>query len=115
MLPNDPERRKAVPLCTGVLDYFPDALAEVAKVSVAGNNQHNPGEPLHWSRDKSTDHGDCIMRHLSQRGKTDTDGQLHSAKMAWRALALLQIEIEEYMGKKTHDKIVDAILEVEGG
>jgi hypothetical protein len=81
-------------MCTGVLDYFPDALAEVARVSKAGNDQHNPGQPLHWAREKSTDHADCIVRHLTERGTRDTDGQLHSAKTAWRALALLQTELE---------------------
>lgn len=94
MLPTDPKTRKGIPMCTGVLDYFPLALAEIAKVSVAGNNQHNPGQPLHWAKEKSTDHADCIIRHLAERGGKDTDGQLHSAKLAWRALALLQIELE---------------------
>jgi len=32
---------------------------------------------------------------LIDRGKFDTDGQRHSAKLAWRALALLQLELEE--------------------
>ena len=90
-----PANRKSVPLCTGVLDYFPDALIEVAKVSVAGNEQHNPGQPLHWAKEKSTDHSDCILRHLVERGTNDTDGVRHSAKLAWRALALLQTEIEK--------------------
>lgn len=93
-LPNDPKSRKNIPIVTGVLDYFPDALAAVAEVSRLGNEQHNPGEPLHWSRDKSTDHANCIGRHLVERGSIDTDGARHSAKMAWRALALLQLEIE---------------------
>lgn len=95
-----PVNRKAVPLCTSVLDYFPDALIEVAKVSVEGNKQHNPGEPLHWAKEKSTDHADCIMRHLVDRGRFDSDGTRHSAKLAWRALALLQIEIEQERRKK---------------
>lgn len=94
-MPNFPTDRKAIPLCTGVLDYFPDALIAVARVSFEGNKQHNPGEPLHWAKEKSTDHADCIMRHLVERGTLDSDGTLHSAKTAWRALALLQIEIEE--------------------
>lgn len=93
-LPTDPKARKAVPLCTGVLDYFPDALAAVAEVSRMGNDQHNPGQPLHWAKDKSTDHADCILRHMIERGTADTDGGRHSAKIAWRALALLQTEIE---------------------
>lgn len=94
-LPTDSAERKATPMCTGVLDYFPLALAEVARVSKAGNDKHNPGQPLHWSKHKSTDHADCIVRHLAERGAVDPeDGQLHSAKVAWRALALLQMELE---------------------
>lgn len=90
--------RKATPITSGVLDYFPAALAEVARVSKAGNDQHNPGQPLHWAREKSFDHADCITRHLIQRGAIDTDGHRHSAKMAWRALALLQEELEAAAG-----------------
>lgn len=93
-LPSDAQGRKDIPLCTGLLDYFTAALAEVAKVSKAGNDQHNPGQPLHWSRGKSTDHADCAVRHLAERGSRDTDGQRHTAKLAWRALALLQEELE---------------------
>lgn len=93
-LPQKAEERKGVPLASGLLDYFTSALAEVARVSKAGNDQHNPGQPLHWARGKSTDHADCIMRHLAERGTVDTDGMRHSAKMAWRALALLQTELE---------------------
>jgi hypothetical protein len=93
-LPTNAADRKAIPLCTGVLDYFTAALAEVAKVSKAGNDQHNPGEELHWARGKSQDQADTIMRHLAERGGIDIDGQRHSAKMAWRALALLQLELE---------------------
>jgi hypothetical protein len=93
-LPTDSSVRKDIPLARGVLDYFPAALAEVAKLSKAGNDKHNPGEDLHWARWKSMDHADCIMRHLVDRGKIDTDGITHSAKVAWRALALLQEELE---------------------
>lgn len=93
-LPNSARQRKDIPIARGVLDYFPDALAAVAELSRIGNDQHNPGEPLHWAKDKSTDHADCIVRHLIDRGKRDTDGVRHSTKVAWRALALLQIEIE---------------------
>jgi hypothetical protein len=90
--------RKATPITSGVLDYFPLAMAEVARVSKAGNDQHNPGQPLHWARNKSSDHADCIVRHLIERGIVDTDGMRHSAKMAWRALALLQEELEAEAG-----------------
>lgn len=94
LLPTNPPERKGIPITTGVLDYFPLAIAEVAKCSKAGNDQHNPGQPLHWAKGKSTDHADCIPRHLIDRGTFDTDGIRHSAKLAWRALALLQIELE---------------------
>lgn len=93
-LPTDSKERKNVPIATGVIDYFPDALAAIAVVSKLGNDQHNPGQPLHWARDKSTDHADCLIRHFLERGTIDTDGMRHSAKVAWRALALLQTEIE---------------------
>lgn len=95
LLPTDAACRKGIPLASGLLDYFPAALAEVAKISKAGNDQHNPGQALHWARGKSTDHADCIARHLLERGEIDTDGQRHSAKLAWRALANLQEELEK--------------------
>lgn len=94
MLPNDPKTRKECPIARGVLDYFPDAIAAVANVSYVGNEQHNPGQPMHWAREKSSDHADCIARHLLERGTADSDGLLHSAKAAWRALAMLQLELE---------------------
>jgi len=93
-LPEDAAERKALPLQSGVLDYFPAALVEVAKVSKAGNDQHNPGQPLHWNRGKSNDHADSLQRHQLEHGTVDTDGLLHSAKVAWRALAQLQMELE---------------------
>lgn len=93
-LPTDAKERKATPIYSGVLKYFPLAVAEVARVSKAGNEQHNPGQPLHWDKSKSTDHADCILRHMLQAGELDTDGQRHSAKVAWRALAQLEMELE---------------------
>ncbi len=94
ILPTDPKARKTFPIASGVLDYFPDALAAIAHVSYVGNEQHNPGQPLHWAREKSTDQNDTMIRHYLQRGTKDTDGCLHTAKMAWRALAMLQLDIE---------------------
>jgi hypothetical protein len=94
LLPTDPKERKQIPIGTGVIDYFSAALAEVAKVSFAGNEQHNPGEPLHWARGKSADQYDTMIRHSLERGALDSDGQRHSAKMVWRALAILQLELE---------------------
>lgn len=95
LLPVDSKERKDIPLATGVFDYFPAALAEVARVSKVGNDKHNPGQPLHHARGKSMDHADCIARHLLERGKIDEGtGLRHSGELAWRALALLQEEME---------------------
>lgn len=94
VLETSSEERKKYPMARGLLDYFPDALAEVAKVSYLGNEKHNPGQELHHSRGKSMDHADCIVRHLVGRGGFDGDVR-ESAAMAWRALALLQEELEK--------------------
>jgi hypothetical protein len=94
-LPADSDTRKNMPMARGLLDYFPAALAEVARVSLYGNEKHNPGEELHHARGKSTDHADCIIRHLVDRGQRDGDGVRHTALVAWRALALLQQELED--------------------
>src|SRR5687767_567307 len=93
-LPEIAEERKEYPIATGVLDYFPDAIAEVAHLSWRGSQQHNPGAPMRWDRTKSTDEPDALLRHFVQRGGLDKDGIRHSTKVAWRALALLQKEIE---------------------
>ncbi len=102
-LPHDSQERKKYPIVTGVLDYFPDAIAEVAYVSYLGNLKHNPGQPLYWNRAKSMDQIDCIGRHLLERdgfeSVYDADGNLLgrfrvAAAIAWRALADLQLQLE---------------------
>jgi hypothetical protein len=94
-LPTDAKERKNVPIASGCIDYFPDALVAVAELSRVGNDQHNPGKPLHWDRSKSSDESDALMRHFIERGTVDSDGVRHSTKVAWRALANLQKELEE--------------------
>lgn len=93
-LPEAAVDRKMYPIAKGFMDYFPDAIAAISHVSYMGNVQHNPDKPLHWDRSKSGDEDDTMIRHFLQRGLLDTDGLRHSAKMAWRALAFLQKEIE---------------------
>ena len=94
-LPTDAECRKAVPIFSGVLMYFPDAIAAVAECSRIGNDQHNPGQPLHWDRSKSGDELDALLRHVMDAGTWDNDNIRHSTKVAWRALGNLQKEIEQ--------------------
>lgn len=87
-------QRKQMPVYTGVVKYFPNALKYVSKVSLAGNDQHHPDKELHWDKSKSTDHLDSLMRHLTEADKIDDDGLLHLGKVAWRALAALENYIE---------------------
>ena len=87
--------RKDYPVWTGVIDYFPDALMEVSRVSKIGNDQHHKGKALHWDKSKSTDHLDALARHLLEADELDDDGVLHLAKVAWRALAALQFKLEK--------------------
>lgn len=94
LLSTNKSLRKSQPMARGLLDYFPRALAAVSNVSFVANEQHNPGEEMHWAKEKSTDHADCILRHMVDRGRVDDDGLRHSAKLAWRALALLETELE---------------------
>ena len=94
LLPIDAAARKNVPVYSGFLKYFPLAVAAVAELSRLGNDQHNPGSPLHWDRTKSGDELDADARHLLEAGTFDTDGARHSVKHAWRAMANLQKELE---------------------
>ena len=105
LLPSDPAERKKYPIATGVLDYFPSALLQIAYVSYLGNKQHNPGEPLHWARGKSTDQTDTTIRHYMEGTESsdgnvtfhlakDSDGSYHLAKECWRALAAFQEALE---------------------
>lgn len=105
--------RKNTPVFSGFLAYFPLAVEEVARLSKAGNDKHNPGEPLHWSKGKSNDHADCLARHLLEHDKLDDDGFRHDVKVAWRAMALLQTRLEnERVGGVRADEItMDDIVE----
>lgn len=102
--------RKRFPIYSGVLAYFPDALARVAEVSFMGNEKHNPGQPLHWSRQKSADHKDCAARHLIQsqwEDLTEQGAEDHLAEAAWRILAALQIREEQRYTLDAPDNAVD--------
>jgi hypothetical protein len=108
-LPTNSNERKDYPLFRGCLRYFPAALAGVSRTSKLGNDKHNPGEDMHHARNKSSDQGDCIMRHLVDvedlltalnRGDskvTQQDILNEVNQMAWRALAFSQ-ELHEKFG-----------------
>ena len=97
--------RKEVAVARGLFAYFPDALALVARHSVRSNEKHNPGQPVHWSREKSSDHEDCIDRHSLAVAVDENSldgGEPHIICRAWRALAALQLwaEKQHAEGKK---------------
>lgn len=74
--------------------YFPNALRAIAEHAEYGNLKHNPGEPLHWAFNKSTQHAESAARHLTQAGDIDCEtGKSHSIGMAMRALMLLETEL----------------------
>lgn len=95
-----PGNRKEFPVFTGLLMYFPNACAAVARCSYLMNQQHNPGEPMHWAKEKSIGTGDETVRHLMDSA-AGTPPQVveingtphtveHAANHAWRALEYLE-------------------------
>lgn len=98
---NKHDKRKQMPVFTGVLKYFPTALLEISKVSWIGNKQHHPDKPLHWDKSKSKDHLDAAVRHIIDHSVNpyDDDGMLHLAKAAWRLLAALQDYLDTHITK----------------
>ena len=101
-LPISYKARKELPLYDFMFGYFPLAWLEVVKVAIEGNNQHNPGERLHWARHKSTDQLNTAFRHLFDHGTgvvKDIDDTYHLAKTIWRLMAELQLIVEKNNGK----------------
>lgn len=96
---SESQQRKETPVWSGVLRYFPDAIQAVARVSFKGDVKHNgPNDGsrnIQWSRDKSTDQEDCVVRHMLTPDEIDPDtGETHLTHAAWRVLAALQLQIE---------------------
>lgn len=99
MLPDDAKARKNIPLFTGTVGYFPDAFVLMAQVSKDGNDQHNPGKPLHWDRTKSLDHMDSAFRHMHDSlHLTDYDRLYVLAQAMWRLGAEIQTGWDELNG-----------------
>lgn len=94
ILPEDSDERKKWPVATFLREYFPDAICYLSHLSWVANEQHNPGEPMHWARNKSTDQANTMMRHFMEGDALDEDNMLHAGKVAWRALARLQDLLE---------------------
>lgn len=109
VLPTDSADRKNYPVHRGFLQYFPYFVAVVSWISKRGNDKHNPGEPLHHARGKSTDHSDCVVRHLLDIDEiiakkvilTQEDADKLKEELGqfgWRAAAFVQETAEKYLG-----------------
>lgn len=86
ILPTEAKERKAIPVYSGFVKYFPKAMAAVAKISMTGGIQHGqlPDE-LFWDRSKSGDELDALMRHMLEE---------EWGQVAWRAMANLEKQLE---------------------
>jgi hypothetical protein len=113
LFPKDDKQRKGLPIFKLITRYFPKALREVTKVSVANNVRYNPDRDpfdINWNRGKSTDQLGSLFRHIAER---EVDATIYEylkpevaevvgydrvyvlAEAAWRALAALEVEIEQ--------------------
>jgi hypothetical protein len=111
-LPTDNAARKRLQAWTYLTEYFPDSFLAEVEVAIAGNEQHNGDEPLHWAREKSTDQMNTAFRHMLDHKlgtKKDTDGQWHLAKAIWRLKAELQLTIEEERSEQGRPATLDEI------
>ena len=127
-LPNESKMRYHYPISSGCLAYFPAALAGVAKHSYIGGAKYNDGALVHL-RYISTEHLDCIGRHLldlqdliaaKSRGATEVETYVYDFEtkqdvlqmipideailiecnaLSWRSLAFSQ-EQHERLGKR---------------
>lgn len=88
--------RKDMPVQTIIAEYFPDAIAALARHSKKANVKHNgPEAPMKWSREKSTDHLNCAGRHLMTPDAIDPDtGEIELVGAFWRCAAALQLREE---------------------
>ncbi len=96
-----PGPRKEYPVLTAALMYFPHAFAELARCSYLANEQHNPGEPVHWDYTKSVGDGNELLRHLMDAlgpNPIDAEGVHHDVKVLWRAAELVERRIRRERG-----------------
>lgn len=119
LFPNDDKQRKGLPVFSMVTRYFPKAMREITRVCVANNVRYNPDRQpadINWARGKSPDQLGSLFRHMLEY---TVDGRVFEelppevqaacgggfdrvyvlAEAAWRALAALELCIEEQEAK----------------
>ncbi len=82
---------------------FPRAIEAVARVSEAGDAKHNGTVRSYLSVENGhQEYSESMMRHIFDEiieGPIELeDGSLHAAKIAWGALARLEIHLEKAKG-----------------
>jgi hypothetical protein len=85
------------PLRRGLIEYFPRACLEVAKVSEFGASKY-AWEGWRSVPDALERYGDAGMRHAAYAAISATDdesGLLHAAHEAWNAMARLEMLLED--------------------
>lgn len=92
--------REKPPVFRGVLQYFPLALAEVAKVSAHGAEKYTWNTEWKRGEEKYLWYSDALMRHLLAAGRDEESGIPHEAHAAWNALARLEILLHNTLDKK---------------
>lgn len=101
-----------VPILQGALEYFPNALREVAQVSYVGAKKYT------WKGWESVPdginrYGNALARHLLATELYDVDtGCLHAAQVAWNALARLELILREQQAKEPKCGMPDVLGDV---
>lgn len=78
------------PVVKGFMEYFPTAIAEVARVSEFGAKKYD------WGNWRFVDNGaerytEALGRHLLAPGTDSESGLEHAAHAAWNAMARLEL------------------------
>lgn len=81
IFPEDDEERQKYAVGTFICEFFPHAIAELARFSYEMQQKHNPDAPMGWAKDKSVGDGNQIFRH-------QMDGEFR--EVAWRGLEQLE-------------------------
>ena len=71
-----------------------DALLENYLTELENSLDNPPFAQQDYAQERKATPVFALTRHLLEAGTIDTDGIRHSTKVAWRALANLQKEIE---------------------
>ena len=96
------EKLEKLQVARCVLQYWPRAIREIAKVSMFGNSKYeNEPEQRGFSTFSPHTFDDAMIRHyldLCTEGPVNTKdgGVLHRAQIAWNALSALETYLEAW-------------------